>query len=74
MVEIVIQDTGSGIPSRNLERVFDLRFSTKRAGWGLGLHLAKQAVEDMDGEIRLDSEEGVGTTVSIMLPIEDVKD
>ena len=74
VVEIVIQDTGSGIPSRNLERVFDSRFSTKRAGWGLGLHLAKQAVEDMGGEIRLDSEEGVGTTVSIMLPIIDVKD
>ncbi|NIA11802.1 MAG: hypothetical protein GWP10_19275 [Nitrospiraceae bacterium] len=74
MVELVIQDTGSGIPSRNLERVFDLRFSTKRAGWGLGLHLAKQAVEDMGGEIRLDSEEGIGTTVSIMLPIVDVKE
>ena len=74
MVELVIQDTGSGILSRNLERVFDLRFSTKRAGWGLGLHLAKQAVEDIGGEIRLDSEEGVGTTVSIMLPIIDVKD
>jgi signal transduction histidine kinase len=71
MIELVIQDTGSGIPSRNLERVFDLRFSTKRSGWGLGLHLAKQAVEDMGGEIRLDSEEGVGTTVSIMLPIVD---
>lgn len=74
MIELVIQDTGSGIPSRNLERVFDLRFSTKRSGWGLGLHLAKQAVEDMGGDIRLDSEEGVGTIVSIMLPIVDVKD
>ena len=73
MLELVIQDTGSGIPSRNMERVFDLRFSTKRAGWGLGLHLAKQAIEDMGGDIRLDSEEGVGTTVSIILPIADIK-
>lgn len=69
MVELTIDDTGRGIPVENLERVFDVRFSTKRDGWGLGLYLAKGIVENMEGRIFVKSKEGVGTSVVIVLPI-----
>ncbi|HEU4455699.1 MAG TPA: PAS domain S-box protein [Longimicrobium sp.] len=71
-VELSVADTGSGIPPENLARVFD-RFwqarSTRRAGAGLGLAIARGIVEAHGGRIRAESEPGVGSTFSFTLPL-----
>ena len=69
-VEISFKDTGAGIPRRLIDRVFDPFFSTKDVGrgTGLGLYVAHQIVEQHHGSIKIDSEEGQGTTVTLRLP------
>jgi two-component system, NtrC family, sensor kinase len=72
-VQIRIADTGPGIPPDQLRRVFDPFYTTKHDGTGLGLAICHGIVEQHEGEIQMDSELGVGTTVSIRLPrIEEV--
>ena len=74
-VEIVIADTGIGIPKKDLARVFEKFYRGKEAkhaaadGAGLGLFVAKNFVERMNGSISLESEEGKGTTVRLRLPL-----
>ena len=68
-VEVRIADTGPGIAPDHLRRVFDPFFTTKRDGTGLGLAICHGVVEQHRGEIRLESEEGVGTTALIRLPL-----
>ena len=70
-VTIDIQDTGAGIPKENLQRIFEPGFTTKggRIGMGLGMLIVQQIIERHAGAIRVSSEVGVGTTVSIELPI-----
>ena len=70
-IEIVISDTGTGIPKEVLPFVFEPFFTTKPAGkgTGLGLSVAKRIIHDHDGEISIDSMEGKGTSVRIRLPI-----
>jgi signal transduction histidine kinase/HAMP domain-containing protein len=63
-----IADTGVGIEPRNLPRIFDLFFSTKDGGTGLGLSLTHQIIEQHGGTIRCESEVGRGTTFIIRLP------
>jgi two-component system NtrC family sensor kinase len=69
-VEIVIADTGCGIPVENLDRLFDPFFSTKDVGQGTGLGLAVSygIVERHGGHIRVQSEVGQGSTFTIWLP------
>lgn len=69
VVEIVIRDHGRGIPPEQKERVFDLYFSTKEQGAGIGLPMARRIVEIHRGSLELDSRPGRGTTVRIQLPI-----
>jgi signal transduction histidine kinase len=71
-VQISIEDTGQGIADGHLEKVFEPGFTTKGSGVGTGLGLAicYQIVRDHDGEIRVDSEPGAGTTVTIELPVD----
>lgn len=66
---IDIMDTGSGMTKAQARRIFKPGFSTKKRGWGLGLSLAKRAVEEYHkGEIRVhESEIGKGTTFRIIL-------
>jgi signal transduction histidine kinase len=68
-VEISIVDTGPGIARENLERIFNLYFTTKKNGNGLGLPLALRAIDLHHGTMELQSEVGAGTTVTIRLPI-----
>jgi signal transduction histidine kinase len=68
---IVIRDTGSGMTRETAERIFDLYFSTKDSGTGLGLPIAKKIIEEHGGTIQVSSEPGVGTTVTIELPGEE---
>lgn len=71
-VRITCQDTGVGIPSAELPRVFEPFYSTKgEKGTGLGLAICKQIIENCCGTIHLDSFPGVGTTVTIDLVRED---
>ena len=72
-VQIAIEDTGHGISAANLEHIFDPFFTTKHAsgenaGTGLGLTIAHQIIQEHEGEIRVQSTEGVGTTFRINLP------
>lgn len=68
---IRIQDTGTGIPANLKNRVFEPFFTTKEKnkGSGLGLYVTSNIIKSHDGHIDLDSEEGIGTTVSIFLPV-----
>jgi two-component system sensor histidine kinase HydH len=67
-VRITITDTGSGIPKEDLPRVFDPYFTTRSSGTGLGLAIVHKIVEAHGGEVRLESEPGQGTKVTILLP------
>lgn len=70
-VEIVISDTGHGIPPDVLPHVFDPFFTTKRTrGTGLGLSITQTYVHSHQGDIQIESAPGKGTTVRITLPIE----
>ena len=68
MIRIV--DTGTGIDNENLPYVFDPFFSTKSRGTGLGLALCKKiVVENHRGQIDIESEKNIGTTVTITFPL-----
>jgi signal transduction histidine kinase len=72
-LQIVVEDTGCGIPAENLDRVFDPFFTTKHEsgeneGTGLGLAIAHQIIREHRGDIHVRSVEGVGTTFHINLP------
>jgi two-component system, NtrC family, sensor histidine kinase HydH len=66
---IDITDSGEGIPQEKLSRIFDLFYSTKENGTGLGLSIAKRIIEMHNGEIRVNSKKGKGTTFSVLMPI-----
>ena len=64
---IKVIDTGIGIPSEKLDRIFEPRFTTKTHGLGLGLAMVKSIVEQSKGEVSVVSEEGKGATFIIKL-------
>jgi nitrogen fixation/metabolism regulation signal transduction histidine kinase len=69
-VEVVVEDTGPGVPAEMRERIFEPFFSTKTSGSGLGLALVKKIAEDHDGGVTLDSVPGQ-TRAVLWLPAED---
>jgi two-component system NtrC family sensor kinase len=69
-IEVVFADSGAGIQPENLDKVFEPFFSTRRKGTGLGLAISKSIVEQHNGRIRIESQVGRGTTVTMVLPIE----
>lgn len=68
IVEVVVADTGPGIPRAHLGRLFVPGFTTKETGSGVGLAIAERVVSAHHGRITVDSEEGRGTTITITLP------
>ena len=69
-IEIQVSDTGSGISPEVLPHLFEPFFTTKRGkGTGLGLSISQTYIRSHNGEIRVDSVVGHGTTVTITLPI-----
>ncbi|MHB9023878.1 MAG: sensor histidine kinase [Armatimonadota bacterium] len=73
-IEILVQDTGTGIEPDNMPKVLEAFFTTKPPGkgTGLGLSICRRTVEDFGGQMTLSSEIGKGTTVRILFPIPQV--
>lgn len=65
MVEVTIADTGHGIPQERLDRIFEMRTSTKRGGLGIGMTLVKRIADRHGTAITLISNKGSGTTVQL---------
>lgn len=68
-VYIEVQDNGNGIPEPIRPKVFLPNFSTKQGGSGLGLAIAKRGVEHAGGNIWFETEDGVGTSFFLSLPL-----
>lgn len=68
-LELTVADTGKGIESEDLPKIFDPFFSTKKQGAGLGLAIAHTIIEHHQGEMTVESEEGNGSTFRILLPL-----
>ena len=66
--EVRIEDSGSGIPEENQERIFEPFFSTKKKGLGVGLYLTKKIIEAHEGRIEVRSQKGQGTVFVIHIP------
>ena len=68
-LELAIRDDGPGIPPELQNRLFQPYFSTKTEGMGLGLAIVKKTIDDLGGTIRIESNPGAGTVVTIRLPL-----
>lgn len=67
-VRITVSDTGAGIKKEDMVHIFDPYFTTKQSGTGLGLAIVHKIIESHKGEVKIESEFGKGTTVTITLP------
>jgi len=72
-VEVMISDSGSGIPPEQMEKIFDYYYTTKEKGVGLGLPIAHRIIEAHGGQLRIESQVGSGTKVTVTLPVESIK-
>jgi len=70
-LRVLFKDNGCGIAKQNLSKIFDPFFTTKPVGkgTGLGLSVSYGIIESHGGAVRVESEEGVGTTVTVELPV-----
>ena len=70
--EIVIEivDSGPGISPENFEKIFEPMFSTRAFGVGLGMPIMRKLIEQHHGRMKVDSQLGEGTTVTLWLPID----
>lgn len=69
-IQITVQDNGQGIPEKMFDKIFDMfyRGSNQSKGTGLGLYIAKEAVEKLQGKIWVESTLGEGSTFFIEIP------
>ncbi len=67
-VEVRFEDTGVGIPADHLGKIFDLYFTTKDHGTGIGLSMVYRIIQLHDGEVEVQSTPGRGTTFRVLLP------
>jgi len=64
---ITVKDTGNGISEENMNRIFELGFSTKGEGRGIGLYHTKQLIQSLGGEITVESQAGSGASFMVHL-------
>lgn len=69
LVEVRIEDTGSGIAIEDQPHIFEMFFTRKQGGTGLGLALVQRIIDEHQGFIKVDSIKGQGTTFTITLPV-----
>lgn len=75
LAEVIVRDSGSGIPPEQLHHIFEQFYTTKEAdengqgGTGLGLSLAKEVMEAHNGRIRVESAIGKGTAFTLKFPL-----
>ncbi len=70
-VQVEVKDTGNGIAPAILQKIFEPYFTTKTTGSGMGLYVAYATVKRHEGQIEVESTQGVGTTFRILLPASD---
>ncbi len=68
-ISISIKDNGVGIPANIMDKIFDPYFTTKQDGRGLGLAIVHSIIMHHDGKMLVSSEQGKGTTFTILLPV-----
>ena len=76
MIDLVVRDSGCGIPADKLPRIFESFYTTKKGpdasgkgGTGLGLSMCREIIESHHGRIRVDSSLGKGTAFTLKLPV-----
>lgn len=69
MIAVDIEDEGIGIPEEELQKIFTPFYTSKGGGSGLGLSLTQRIIKEHHGLIEIKSEQGKGTTVSVLLPL-----
>lgn len=69
MAVLTVKDSGEGIEESNLERIFEPFYTTKAAGIGLGLAIARAIVENHNGTIEVESQPGQGAKFEVSLPL-----
>ena len=67
-VRVTFTDSGAGIKPEHLKKIFDLYFTTKEKGSGIGLSMVYRTVQMHDGEIEVESTPGLGTTFRLLVP------
>lgn len=67
-VKVVIEDNGAGIKQSDIDRIFEAFYTTKEKGTGIGLAVAKDAVNSWGGAIEVASQPGCGTRVTMIFP------
>ncbi|MBN2500754.1 MAG: GAF domain-containing protein [Anaerolineales bacterium] len=72
LIEVTITDNGAGIKPEHLRDIFELKWTTKSGGMGFGLYWTKDFIEGIGGEINVDSDYGVGTTFTFLLPVPQI--
>jgi len=70
-IEISVRDTGCGIDPRDMDSIFDPYFTTRPKGTGLGLSIVHRIVENLRGEIRVESELDRGSSFIVVLPMHE---
>ncbi len=73
-IQIGIQDTGIGMSAETQAEIFTPYYTTKEAGTGLSMAIVQRIITDHDGEIFVESKEGVGTMVQIELPARNAEE
>jgi signal transduction histidine kinase len=68
-VEVILHDSGPGIPPEICEQIFNPFFTTKKTGVGLGLSIVSKIVDEHRGSLRVESELGEGASFHVFLPV-----
>lgn len=66
---IIVKDNGCGIQKNEIDKIYDLHYTTKKTGFGVGLYLVRSAVELLKGKIMCESIPNKGTTFTVTLPM-----